>query len=90
MQPIGSQAGSHAIVDARALTGALTATTDPIEALAQYDAERRPAMNDITSRNRGFGPEAAMQLVEERAPPALLPLQERARRSSNPGLGRSG
>ena len=25
-------------------------------------------MNDITLRNRGFGPEAAMQLVEERAP----------------------
>jgi 2-polyprenyl-6-methoxyphenol hydroxylase-like FAD-dependent oxidoreductase len=68
MQPVGSQAGSQAIVDARALTGALTATSDPIEALAQYDAERRPVMNDITLRNRGFGPEAAMQLVEERAP----------------------
>jgi 2-polyprenyl-6-methoxyphenol hydroxylase-like FAD-dependent oxidoreductase len=68
MQPIGSQAGSQAIVDARALTGALTATSDPIEALAQYDAERRPVMNDITVRNRGFGPEVAMQLVEERAP----------------------
>jgi hypothetical protein len=25
-------------------------------------------MNDITLRNRGLGPEAAMQLVEERAP----------------------
>jgi 5-methylphenazine-1-carboxylate 1-monooxygenase len=68
MQPIGSQAGSQAIVDARALTGALTATSDPIEALAQYDRERRPVMNDIILRNRGFGPEAAMQLVEERAP----------------------
>ena len=68
MQPVGSQAGSQAIVDARALTGALTATSDPIEALAQYDGERRPLMNDITLRNRGFGPESAMQLVEERAP----------------------
>jgi 5-methylphenazine-1-carboxylate 1-monooxygenase len=68
MQPIGSQAGSQTIVDARALTGALTATSDPIEALAQYDRERRPVMNDITLRNRGFGPEAAMQLAEERAP----------------------
>src|ERR1700733_7494290 len=68
MQPIGSQAGSQAIVDARALTGALTANSDPIEALAQYDAKRRPVMNDVTLRNRGFGPEAAMQLVEERAP----------------------
>jgi 5-methylphenazine-1-carboxylate 1-monooxygenase len=25
-------------------------------------------MNDIVLRNRGFGPEAAMQLVKERAP----------------------
>jgi 2-polyprenyl-6-methoxyphenol hydroxylase-like FAD-dependent oxidoreductase len=68
MQPIGSQAGSQAIVDARALTGALTATSNPVEALAQYDRERRPVMNDVTLRNRRFGPEAAMQLVEERAP----------------------
>jgi 5-methylphenazine-1-carboxylate 1-monooxygenase len=68
MQPVGGQAGSQAIMDARALTGSLIATSDPIEALARYDAERRPVMNDITLRNRGFGPEAAMQLVEERAP----------------------
>jgi hypothetical protein len=27
-----------------------------------------PVMNDITLRNRQFGPEAAMQLVEQRAP----------------------
>ena len=68
MQPIGSQAGSQAILDARILTRAMIAARDPVAALAQYDAERRPAMNDITLRNRGFGPEAAMQLVEERAP----------------------
>jgi 2-polyprenyl-6-methoxyphenol hydroxylase-like FAD-dependent oxidoreductase len=68
MQPIGSQAGSQAILDARTLTRALIAAGDPVAALAQYDGERRPAMNDITLRNRGFGPEAAMQLVEERAP----------------------
>jgi 2-polyprenyl-6-methoxyphenol hydroxylase-like FAD-dependent oxidoreductase len=68
MQPIGSQAGSQAILDARTLTRALIAHDDPVAALVQYDSERRPAMNDITLRNRGFGPEAAMQLVEERAP----------------------
>lgn len=68
MQPIGSQAGSQAILDARTLTRALMTNGDPVTALAQYDSERRPAMNDITLRNRGFGPEAAMQLVEERAP----------------------
>ena len=68
MQPIGSQAGSQAIVDARVLTAALLAASNPVEALARYDAERRPVMNDITLRNRRFGPEAAMQLAEERAP----------------------
>jgi 2-polyprenyl-6-methoxyphenol hydroxylase-like FAD-dependent oxidoreductase len=47
MQPIGSQAGSQAILDARTLTRALAETDDPVAALERYDAERRPAMNDI-------------------------------------------
>ena len=68
MQPIGSQAGTQAIIDARVLTAALLAESDPIEALRRYDAERRPIMNDIVLRNRRFGPEAALQLAEERAP----------------------
>jgi 2-polyprenyl-6-methoxyphenol hydroxylase-like FAD-dependent oxidoreductase len=68
MQPIGSQAGSQAIVDARALTAALLAHADPVEALSRYDAARRPTMNAITLHNRRFGPEAFLQLVEERAP----------------------
>jgi 2-polyprenyl-6-methoxyphenol hydroxylase-like FAD-dependent oxidoreductase len=68
MHPTGSQAGSQAIIDARALTAALLSTTDPVDALEHYDAQRRPAMNEITLRNRQFGPELAMQLVEERAP----------------------
>ena len=68
MQPIGSQAGSQAILDARALTRALVEADNAPAALKRYDAERRPAMNDIIQRNRNFGPEAAMQLAEERAP----------------------
>ena len=68
MQPIGSQAGSQAIVDARALTAALLEHADPVDALACYDAARRPAMNAVTLRNRRLGPEAFLQLVEERAP----------------------
>ena len=68
MQPTGSQAGSQAIVDARVLTAALQSTPDPLEALRRYEAERRPAMNDVTLRNRRFGPETALQLVEDRAP----------------------
>jgi len=68
MQPIGSQAGSQAIIDARTLTRALLATSDTSEALKRYEEERREVMSDVTLRNRRFGPEAAMQLVEERAP----------------------
>jgi 5-methylphenazine-1-carboxylate 1-monooxygenase len=68
MHPSGSQAGSQAVIDARALTGAFLATPDPVAALKRYDGERRPAMSDITLRNRRLGPEAALQLVEERAP----------------------
>jgi 2-polyprenyl-6-methoxyphenol hydroxylase-like FAD-dependent oxidoreductase len=76
MQPIGSQAGSQAILDARALARALVETVDPAAALERYDAERRPAMNDIVLRNRNFGPEAAMQLAEERAPDGFARVED--------------
>jgi 2-polyprenyl-6-methoxyphenol hydroxylase-like FAD-dependent oxidoreductase len=75
-QPIGSQAGSQAIIDARALTAAFLATSNPVEALERYDSERRPIMNDVTLRNRQFGPETAMQLVEERAPDGFARIDE--------------
>jgi len=76
MHPIGSQAGSQAILDARTLTSVLHGTTDPIAALLRYDCERRPRMNDITLRNRRFGPEAALQLVEERAPNGFARIED--------------
>jgi len=76
MQPIGGQAGSQAIIDARALTSALLATGDPVAALRHYDEQRRPVMNDIILRNRNFGPEAAMQLVEERAPNGFTRIED--------------
>jgi 2-polyprenyl-6-methoxyphenol hydroxylase-like FAD-dependent oxidoreductase len=81
MHPTGSQAGSQAILDARALTAALLKTSDPVEALAAYDAERRPAMNEVTLRNRRFGPEAAMQLAEERAPDGFDRIEDVVSRS---------
>jgi 5-methylphenazine-1-carboxylate 1-monooxygenase len=68
MHPSGSQAGSQAVIDGRALTGALLKEPNPAEALQRYEAERRPVLNDITLRNRQLGPEAALQLAEERAP----------------------
>ena len=68
MHPSGSQAGSQAVIDARALTGALLKEPNSTEALKRYEAERWPVLNDITLRNRQLGPEAALQLAEERAP----------------------
>jgi 5-methylphenazine-1-carboxylate 1-monooxygenase len=76
MHPIGSQAGSQAIVDARALTTALLSAPSPIDALHLYDAERRPMMDEVTLRNRRFGPEAALQLVEERAPNGFTRIED--------------
>ena len=49
-------------------TAALLGESNPTEAVKRYDAERRPVMNDVVLRNRDFGPEVALQLVEERAP----------------------
>jgi len=76
MQPTGSQAGSQAIIDARVLTQALMTMADPAEALAHYESVRRPAMNEIILRNRQFGPEAAMQIVEERAPNGFARIED--------------
>ena len=68
MQPIGAQAGSQAVVDSRALAGALLAEKKPEQALLRYQNERIAAMNDIILRNRNFGLESVLQLAEERAP----------------------
>ena len=76
MQPIGSQAGSQAIVDARTLTASLLGHTNPVEALRRYDEQRRPVMNEITLRNRSLGPEIALQLAEERAPDGFSRIED--------------
>src|SRR5215813_11056836 len=54
MQPIGSQAGSQAIIDARALTAALLRASNPLDGLEHYERERWPVMSDLTLRNRRF------------------------------------
>ena len=56
MRPVGSQAGSQAIVDARVLAHALAGGRDPAAALAAYDEARRPQMNEVILRNRSYGP----------------------------------
>ena len=69
MYPIGSNGASQAILDARVLTGCLRHYRDePERALVRYDEIRRAATAEIVLANRRQGPEAAMQLVEDRAP----------------------
>ncbi|MEQ8437929.1 MAG: flavin-dependent oxidoreductase [Ilumatobacter fluminis] len=69
MYPIGSNGASQAILDARVLTGCLRSYPGDIDrALERYEEIRRPATAQIVLANRGLGPEAPMQLVEERAP----------------------
>ena len=68
MYPIGSNGASQAVLDARVLTGCLRHHEDPERALARYDEIRGAATREIVLANRAQGPEAAMQLVEDRAP----------------------
>jgi 5-methylphenazine-1-carboxylate 1-monooxygenase len=76
MRPVGSQAGSQAIVDARVLAHALHGERDPARALAAYDAARRPQMNEVILRNRRYGPEVVMQMAEERAPDGFASIDD--------------
>jgi 5-methylphenazine-1-carboxylate 1-monooxygenase len=65
MRPVGAQAGSQAIVDARVLAFALATTQAAERALELYEEKRRPMMNAM---NRKFGPAIVMELAEQRAP----------------------
>lgn len=69
MYPIGSNGASQAILDARALTDALTASpNDVTQALRRYETARLEPTAQIVLSNRQNGPEQVMQLAEERAP----------------------
>ena len=68
MYPIGSNGASQAIIDARVLAREIRDRGVTPQALAAYEAERRPATSAIVLANRHNGPEQVMQMVEERAP----------------------
>ena len=77
MYPIGSNGASQAILDARVLTGCLRHYPGDLErGLERYDQLRRPATAKIVLSNRQHGPEAAMQLVEDRAPDGFARLDD--------------
>jgi 2-polyprenyl-6-methoxyphenol hydroxylase-like FAD-dependent oxidoreductase len=68
MQPVGAQAGSQAVVDARVLSQALAIATSPEAGLVTYEQQRLPIMNKITLRNRELGPAIVLEMAEQRAP----------------------
>ena len=76
MYPIGSNGASQAILDARVLTGCVRHYGVTHAALQRYEEIRRDATAKIVLANRGQGPEAAMQMVEDRAPDGFARLHD--------------
>lgn len=76
MRPIGAQAGSQAILDARVLAFALASEPTAERALQVYDHHRRPIMNAVTMTNRRFGPAIVMELAEQRAPQGFKSIED--------------
>jgi len=68
MYPTGGNGASQAILDARSLADHLSSGVPARDALAAYDAERRPLTEAIVLSNRRGGPERVIDLVEARAP----------------------
>lgn len=68
MVPIGSNGATQAIMDAQALTDALSAHSDLDTALAAYEDERRPLCARIVEMNRAEGLDAILDRVEALAP----------------------
>jgi 5-methylphenazine-1-carboxylate 1-monooxygenase len=76
MRPIGSQAGSQAVVDSRVLASALATATSIEDGLLAYERQRLPIMNEIILRNRKFGPSIIMDMAEERAPDGFSNIED--------------
>jgi 2-polyprenyl-6-methoxyphenol hydroxylase-like FAD-dependent oxidoreductase len=67
MYPRGGNGVCQALVDTRVIAEKLAAISDPVEALREYEAERRNIVNRILVANRGEGPEVVRRIVEERS-----------------------
>jgi 5-methylphenazine-1-carboxylate 1-monooxygenase len=66
MYPTGSNGGSQAIVDARALGAAMIDHGVTPEALAAYDDRLCGPISQLILRNRGAGPFGLLNIVDER------------------------
>lgn len=74
MFPVGSNGASQAILDARVLARELALQPSIDQAVAAYDAARRPATSAVVLANRQIGPGRCLELVEERAPDGFTDL----------------
>lgn len=63
--PVGSNGATQAIIDARKLGAAFRTHGITRAALLAYEAEMRPRAEGILRANRGKGPDAVMQMVED-------------------------
>ncbi|WP_310718193.1 FAD-dependent monooxygenase [Streptomyces lydicus] len=67
MAPMGSNATTQCVIDARTLAHTLAVEPDPVRALEAYDRQRRPAMNRLQVLNRAKGPEVVIDMAHGRA-----------------------
>ena len=65
--PVGSNGASQAIVDARVLGAQIKHHGPTEDALQAYEEIVRPRTSAVTLANRGAGPDAILQLVEDRS-----------------------
>lgn len=66
MVPRGSNGAGQAILDARAMTSALSASADPVAAFAAYEKERLEKTTRIVLTNRTNPPDAILREVYQR------------------------
>jgi 2-polyprenyl-6-methoxyphenol hydroxylase-like FAD-dependent oxidoreductase len=75
MYPVGSNGAAQAILDAR-LLAALLSEHPVVDAMAAYDAERRPKTAELVRLNRLGGPERMVDVVSARAPDGFERLED--------------
>jgi 2-polyprenyl-6-methoxyphenol hydroxylase-like FAD-dependent oxidoreductase len=76
MYPIGSNGGSQAVLDARVLAHELAVESDPVKALASYEALRRETTSAIVLACREMPADKVLVRVAERAPDGFARIEE--------------
>ncbi|MGW5386273.1 flavin-dependent oxidoreductase [Nocardia sp. NPDC003963] len=76
MYPVGSNGGSQAILDARAVAAGLADAGDPVAGLAAYEAARREQANAVVLANRDIPMDRTLRMVAERAPAGFARIED--------------